>query len=477
MKRVMPARKPTFPPPIIFLIFLLTAPALPGLAQTAGQRPYNIFNMRNLRLGFNASAARPTAMGGAAIALSDDPTAVMINPAGINFITRPALALSTRLSVETFREPSYSIADPPGEVRDRPSFYDVVFLSTVVPFHGVRLATFREVISDARFSLNAIAPLQRNPAQGVAVVLQHNFPSREITLRSQIVDNGATLAWRFSDKWHFGATVRLTRLDYQLNENEYMDRRLIGNGQPEETFSAIDPANLYLIRSVDERTSRLGFSVGFLGRLSPNLALGAVYHRRPAFRLSNRVILPRFQAVGSDTAVNFPPAADGSQPVRFDIPDSYGAGLSYRVPGRWSVVVDLYRLQLSELAGEPPGGARDPRDLIQDNPPGSAADPDNRPDLTLKNGWELRVGAEYIVRVGRPHRRVPLRAGFSSRPSALIYAQDVSAELRRAFPRQGRRTHLSAGLGFFFGDRLRFDGALNWSTDAVVLIGSSIYTF
>ncbi|MCB0296647.1 MAG: hypothetical protein KDG51_15730, partial [Calditrichaeota bacterium] len=72
----------------ILCITGLLSPAVFTQNRNAERRPLNSFNLRYLRLSFSAPTARPLSMGGAAIALSDDPTAATINPAGLVFYVR-----------------------------------------------------------------------------------------------------------------------------------------------------------------------------------------------------------------------------------------------------------------------------------------------------------------------------------------------------------------------------------------------------
>lgn len=465
------------PAAILGIACLLSLDAFPQ-NRNAERRPLNPFNLRYLRLTYSTPTARPLAMGGAAIALSDDPTAATINPAGLVFYVRPAISPSTKLSVREFSEPSAISSSDDKAVRHTDLFFDEALLSAVVQYKRLHLSTFREVIDDTRLAFQSLQTLRVDPTLPAESVIQHNFPSRRTLLKTRIVDNGASLAWGFSEMLNFGASLRLTRLEYHLNEEQYFENDFPGPAQQYRALNRISADNLYLIQTIDEKRWAVGFSAGMIGRLSNRLMLGITYNHRPAFDLKSNIFLPRYSVNRGDSLITFTSREDTTARVRFDLPDSYGIGIAYKYRGWLNLAMDLVRMRYRELLSQADNhrGERDLRNLIQDDLPGGG-DPDQQSDLVLDNGWVFHAGVEYILKVSARNYRLPLRIGYYYDPGHIAHARTEQPQFQSLFPQEQGSHHATAGLGFFWGEKLRLDGAIDISTDAITLLGTTIYVF
>lgn len=462
----------------ILCITGLLSPAVFPQSRDAERRPLNSFNLRYLRLSFSTPTARPLSMGGAAIALSDDPTAATINPAGLVFYVRPAISPSTKLSVREFSEPAVVTGSDDMEVRHTDLFFDEALLSAVVQYKRLHLSTFREVIYDARLSFQSLQTIEVDPALPVETVIQRNFPSRKTLLKTRIVDNGLSLAWGFSERLNFGASLRLTRLEYHLNEEQYYENEFPGPALQYRGLNHITADNLYLLQSIDEKRWGIGFSAGMISHLSERLMVGLVYNYRPAFDLKSNIFLPRYSVSRGDSLITFASREDTTTRVRYDLPDAYGIGIAYKYRGRLNIALDLVRVRYSELLSpaEKSRSGRDPRNLIQDDLPGGI-DPEKQNDLVLEDGWEFHAGVEYILKVGARKLRLPLRIGYYYDPGHIAHAREGQAAFQPLFPEEKGYHHATAGLGFFWGEKLRLDGAMDLTPKAITLVGTTIYVF
>ena len=459
------------------LVILLT---ISGIAQTrkAASRPFNPFNVRNLQFDVFIPAARALAMGGSAIALPDDPSSATINPAGIAQISRPAISATTRINYRNFSEPAVDITGKANDVDDRDTFLDQTLISAIAVIKGFQLSTFRENIFDARLSFEALQPFSILPGERPETVLQQNFPSRRTALRTQIISNGLSAATRISRRFNLGISLRLIRLEYRLSERQYFANNwnlAEENAQPVSQFSA---NNLYFLQTIDDRKTRLGFTLGFLGRLSDRLVVGAVYHFRPSFRLHSQVFLPAYNIKTGDSTIVFPTQPEGNSAFKFNLPDTWGVGLAYKYRGWMNIALDVLRIRNSEMINLDNDiilGVVDFRNLIQDDVNGR--DPDGQRDITMKDQWEIHVGVEYLFKLLPRRKRFPLRVGYYYKPGGLLYATNTPPKLQRAFPKSKGVHHLTGGLGIFWSDQLRLDGALDISSQGFVLMGSSAFTF
>ncbi len=460
-----------------WLAILLT---VSGIAQTreTSSRPFNPFNVRNLQFDVFIPAARPLAMGGSAIALPDDPSSATINPAGIAQISRPALSATTHFSYQNFSEPAVDLSGSANDVDGRDIFFDQTLISAIAVIKGFQLSTFREMVYDARLSYQALQPLSIIPGEQPEAVLQQNFPSRRTNLRTQIVNNGITAATRISQRFNLGFSLRLTRLEYRLSERQYFESDWNRAAEKIKLVSAPSADNLYFLQTIDERKTRLGFTVGFLGRLSNRLVVGAVYHFRPSFRLHSQVFLPEYKITTGDSTIVFPTQPEGNSAFKFNLPDTWGVGMAYKYRGRMNLALDVLRVRNSEminLDNDIVLGVVDFRNLIQDDI--SGRDPDGQRDITMKDQWEIHAGLEYLVKLLPRRKRFPMRIGYYFKPGGLLYAQNTPPKLQMAFPKSKTVHHLTGGLGIFWSDQLRLDGAIDISSQGVVVMGSSAFTF
>lgn len=451
-----------------------------GQERLANYRPLNTFNLRNLQFNFSVLSARPAAMGGAAIALPDDPATVSINPAGLGLFARPAISLSVRLNSIKFEEPASGCNIENNQVEESEMFFDQVLLSAVIVHKGLRFATFREGVFDAKLSFEAINRFSI-PAPGLRAeeILRQNFSTRKTSLHIQVVDNGGSLAWRFSSKLNAGATIRLTRLEYSLIEGQFFENEFDSVNALHCTESDISADNLYLIQTVDERKWGVGFSVGLLSRLTNRLAVGLVYNKRPAFELESHIIRPQFNIQYNNSSTIMPAQEDTTVRIPFKLPDSYGFGLVYKYRGWMNIGFDVLRVRYSQMmnANAKLSPAGDPRNLIQDDLSNSGQDPEGQPDLTLQDQWEVHAGLEYIFNFSSSKWRFPVRLGYYYDPPHIAFARDNNPLLQEAFPKQDGQNHFTGGLGFFFTERVRADGAIDVSSNSWVIVGSSVYTF
>lgn len=464
------------PVAILCLAGLLSLEAFPQ-NRRAESRPLNSFNLRNLRIHFIIPAARPLAMGGTAIALPNDPTSATVNPAGLILFARPAISSSTQFTIRSTREPSFSCTDIPGKERyidDGDFFWDQTLFSAIFRLGRLHFSTFRETVYDSRISAITQQPLQVGANNETAAILQANFPSRNTAQKTQIIDNGLSLAFGLGGKLSFGASLRITRFEYTLLERQYFAAAFPDNA-PGCYENALNRDNLYLIQDVDEKQWGLGFSLGLLKPLGERLTVGLTANFRPSFDLEVRTTFPDFAVDRGNRVDEFESRRpDSLFSLAYDIPDAYGLGIACKPARSVNLNLDLIYILYREFLPE----RAELRNLIQDDGPAGGGDPDGEPDLTLSNQLEFRIGLEYMFRPDGRRARFPLRLGYYYDPAHIIHAPSREDYIRENFPKgTGDHHHITAGAGIFSGERLRFDGAVDLSRRSLVIIGSSVYTF
>ena len=235
-----------------------------------------------------------------------------------------------------------------------------------------------------------------------------------------------------------------------------------------------------MLQTINEKEWGVGFSGGVLIRPFDRLFVGLVYNKRPSFTLQSRTLLPQYSVQMGDDPIPFPQQEDSSaRGIRVSIPDSYGFGLAYRSKVGLNISFDLTRVLYSQLiaASDRIRGSNDPRNLVQDDFPDTNIDPEGAPDITLDDQFQYRAGLEYIVKLFWDKQRFPLRIGYYNDPPQVAFSRDLKARFRDAFPRENTRHHFTAGLGLFINDQLRVDSAVDISSNSLVIMGSSVYTF
>ncbi|MFQ5708788.1 MAG: OmpP1/FadL family transporter [bacterium] len=439
-------------------------------AQTSIPRPPTVpVNLNFLRVDFIIPGARPSALGGAFIAAAFDETAAVINPAGLTFLTEPAASLHQRQARFEFKEPEGSPDHPNGKKKITNNSFDQNMVNIVYPFKRFSFSTFRQVSVDSRFNfetrqfLTTEAPLDFQQKLGGL----GNFPGRKVNLSLEVVNNGVAMAFKFSDNFSFGVSLKISELNINLTESKFLDPEITSKSGPVEN----SVENLYSVSSLDRAEPDPSFSFGFLGKLLfDRLFVGGVLNINPRFAVTNKIFLPEYR-LGS---LVFEAAEPENETFFFSIPDTYGLGFYYLASDRLRFSFDLLRIEYSDLLNGNDLNAVEDDVFVPVS--GSYIDPDGEPDLTVDDVFEVHLGLEYLVKVPRLGF-VPVRVGFHTDPGHRVYARKNDPDLRRLFPKAIDRVHFTFGLGFILNRNLKIDGSLNYAENGIEFIGSTLITF
>ena len=446
---------------------LLIALLLPMLLLGQSNRPLNMFYPGNIRFSSSIPAARSLAMGGGAIALPDDPSAVTINPAGLGIFSRPALSATTRYLYFTDTETAYH----PAENIEPDKILDQTLISALVVWKNIRFGSFRETIYDQRVLFTSPQQFVVYPGETSTNLLRRNFPSREIIARTQLVENGLSVGFRIGLQFTAGILLRLTRLEYGLTDRQYFPRDIYSAAPGSSITSDFSTGNLYATQTFDERSTKPGFTIGVLNRFSGRLVVGAVYHFRPTFNVTGETYLPTFTFRNGQQLTEFPAEQFRKVTFKWNMPDAFGAGFAYKYRGWMNLTLDLWRVRYSEMTESLADDGF--TNLIQNDQAGN----ENEQDLLLEDSWEWHAGMEYIFRFFSKNRRFPVRFGFYRKSAGVLHSEGNADNFQQIFPKPSSENHYTGGLGFLFGDRLRFDGAIDISANGFIFMGTSVYTF
>lgn len=403
----------------------------------------------SIPFSFSSPGARSLGMAGAFIGLADDATAAYTNPAGLTQLVQTEISLEARhtaystpyidsgaVGVNPFSTTGLRIGE--AESSDN----NVSYLSVVIPVDRWAFALYRHELS--RFKT------EFTTSSGIDVGDDfYIFPfSSNADLR--ISSLGAAAAFRASDRASFG--FGLSRYDFRFST---------ATGRVDD----LDPNNIVPASGQAQLgdDNGYGFNLGARFKLSDAWSLGASYRRAPRFEY--RAVNVLFNDIEGNP-LPAPVVQTALSDVRFDVPDTFGVGLSWRPTDAFVVNFDLNRVMYSQLT--------DGLDSL------FGLDAASR--LYLEDGTEAHLGAEYtFANMSAPFS---LRAGiwhdprhsvgFRDTPSSSDPAAIVLATLFAGG--RGSEKHYSVGGGWAFKS-FQLDFAADLSDGLDTYSMSGVYRF
>jgi long-subunit fatty acid transport protein len=413
------------------------------LPSASGQT--NTENFAQFEFNFNNPGARAGGIGGAFISIADDATAAEANPAGLTNLIRPEFSvefkgLRFKRDVNNFshigtaqsytlqsREFDYALASPS-------------FASIVVPVSRLTLSAFRYELVNYKFSYYTEGSYVPPLTDG------HYFFPVSSTLDMKIVNWGAAVAYKFRRIFSIGASFGLSRISMSSSLSRYF-------------VEVFDPGALANVSTIEGTQNEFFVNGGVLVQPRENLAIGAVVKVRPHFTLQNTF---RF--------TNFPQDSSKTKEVNFFIPNSIGAGISYRPVDVLTLAFDADWVSYSRMT----------KDFKLSFLEFSSDSTDYKAD----DGFELHFGAEY-VKLFRSFGMV-FRGGIFTEPDKTIHwvgkindsnnpDRVVDRTVLAALFQKGETViHFTFGVGFIVSNNFQVDFAGNISKTRNEVIGSLV---
>jgi len=406
-----------------------------------------------LQFSFSDPGARSMGFGGAFVALADDATAALSNPAGLTQLLGPEISIEgRRWSYATPYTaggrleglPSGLGIDSTVGLRTEASEFDttgVSFLSMAYPHGNWSFALFRHEFANLEFL---------SETQGLFHGGTDCCQIRELDHRAasnlEFLTYGLSVAYRINDRLDlgFGAVYHDTLLQSTatlfLPDDDSLQSILGPNSYlPERSFVG---------QRILADDTDWAFTVGFLARLSESWSIGGVYRQGPKVRMA--ALVTAGQAF--DSAV--PPGTVLGQEsgIGLDIPDSYGLGFAYRaIDGRLTISFQWDRVDYSSI----------PESL-------------NLDDATIDDASELHLGAEYVFLDATPI--IALRLGTWLDPDHQMRSTTNDIIERALLPRGDDEMHYAAGLGIAT-ERYQIDLAMDFADRVDTVSLSAIYNF
>lgn len=439
------------------LLILLICPVVLG--------QHNNRSGRDLQFRFGNPGARSLAFGGAFLALADDATAPVANPAGMTRTSKRSMAFEFN-----YNEVDNEIPYASGYILQTNIFefdyrfnggkapertFQVPYLAAIFPSGNLRYGFFvhqqanyqRSYHNDEIYYCLIASPGYPDcPDLGA-----ESFPASDEDLSLKIVDAGGTLAYAFGEKFSLGVSLFWSKLDYRADS--LLTAELVN-----------DTALVSRLARGDD--AAFGGFLGMIWQATEDLSLGMTYKHQPEFdytaSLSMSKPVPRTPQPFERSAI-------------FKIPDSLGFGIHVAPMDQFSINMDVNRVYYSQITDERVdfSEVRVNGDLITQ---------------TIDDVTELHFGLEYVyLGLANP---LSLRLGYWLDPyhaplNNVEDSQILSGSSSDPFVRDifflhqfaRDENHYSAGFGYTFNTKFQLDMAVQIADSSQDATISGIYRF
>jgi long-subunit fatty acid transport protein len=401
----------------------------------------------SIQFAFVPPGARSLGMGGAFVGRADDATAAYTNPAGLTQLSQFEIGVEGRrvgydsvfVSGGTFEANpfdtsglEYSSAEDDAN--------SLAYLSVVWPHDNWSIAFYRHelVKYQTSFALldDTVAPTDAN----IGALLPFGA-----AIDIDIVNYGLSGAWEFSDAFSVGASIIYS--DFELESATVRPTAGFGSAQ---------------VGDDDD----IAFNVGALWKFAEAWSLGAVYRDGPDFDMD--ALLFGIDDAGNPTvsATGFPRSTD------FTAPSVFGLGVSFQPSPAWIITFDANRVYYSDLTD----------DIISGFRPNDTIDPQSTEPLSIDDGTELRLGAEYTfidsanlwALRGGVWRDPEHTIRFNGQPDTNPQSNALSNAV--LFSTGDDEMHYTFGVGAVFG-KFQIDAAMDFSENIDIFSISGVVRF
>jgi len=443
---------PTFA--LIFAVLLFNSQE--AVAQSFWRKNDRNTFIRNVQFNFNIPSARAVGLGGAFVSIADDATAGMANPAGLTILTRPEISVHYKIS--RFSHTEFVGNEENHDLRKRfnNSTGSQSYLSLVYPYGKFSFSLYRqELINfESSYEGEGFGSIFNNPDLNPAEFALGNQTRSDIEVKNW----GAAFAYKPVRYLSIGVSNIISTLEFRFSENLFQKQAQVY--RPIEIFSVNNNSS----------DTKYSINLGLKFEPHPDFSFGAVFRSGPRFDIVNTI-----KDIDETSGRIIIRQAD--QDLVFKVPDVYSAGAAYRPLDNLTLSLDVVRVQYSDLIGGLDRNLNDDDEgvSIPEFPYSKFVDSDGIEDLVLKDGTEVHFGIEYYLIT--KNWAVPLRAGFYTDPSHVVYTTVENEALKRLFPRGNDEVHGTFGFGFVLQNKIQLDTAANFSRNVSEFLLSAVFRF
>ncbi|HUU28220.1 MAG TPA: outer membrane protein transport protein [archaeon] len=412
--------------------------------------------IRNIQFNFNIPSARAVGLGGAFVAIADDATAGMANPAGLTILTKPEISVHYKLN-------RFSHTENAGTEDDhnlRKHFHnDIVsqsYLSLVYPYGKFSFSVYRQELINFESSHEAagFGSIFDSPDLDPADFEPGSKTGSDI----QVNNWGAAFAFKHTRYLSVGVSTMVSTLEFSFFEHLF--QRSSQTNRPVRIFSVTSSS----------KDTRYSINIGVKSEPTDFLSVGAVYRSGPKFNICNTI--EDVDDSGGRTNIY-----QADQDLVFKVPDVYSFGAALSLKDNLTLSLDAVRVEYSDLIKDLDRNlnADDQATYSAEFPFTRFVDSDGIEDLVLKDRTEIHFGCEYYLMFGE--WQLPLRAGFYTDPSHVVHTTVEDEALKRIFPRGKNEVHGTFGFGFVLKNKIQLDAAVNFSRSVSEVLLSAVFRF
>lgn len=435
-----------------------------------------------IQFDFPLPGARSLALGGAFVAIADDASAAVANPAGLTALAEPEVSAEGRfwrfVSVTPLRGHAFGAPSGIGvdtiagvvEGETSKNAKGLSFASAVLPLGRFALGVYRHQQSRFRAEIVSEGPFITNPG------FEDRLRPFTGTIALDIANYGVALSRRFGNGLSIGGAVALS--DFSINS------RVVVAYRPPELYTipanersrytgfgqAYGPANLAVSNSeglIEENGKDKGMAVN----------VGAIYRSQASrWNVGGAIRLnPKFNYTTASRFGDGHPFFPGvqlnpPQTATFNVPDVYSIGAAWRLQEQWIVSAQFDRVLFSQLSDEftdvnGTTGGESHTAVIE----GLKYPDSNQPRLGTEYVW-LRSGQAISFRMGTAYES----------PHQLTFTQVTptrQTQLEVLYPKQTKgQWHVTPGLGLAV-DSFQIDAAVDLSPRTRTVSVSAVYRF
>ena len=438
-----------------------------------------------IQFDFPLPGARSLGTGGAFVAIADDATAAVANPAGLTALLRPEVSVEGRaqrfVSVTPLRGHAFGTATNigvdtisgvvNGETSDAaggPSFASAVF-----PRGRFAVGIYRHEQARFRADIVSEGPFMSNPGGA-----DDRLPPFTGVMELDIVNYGVAVAYRFNGGLAVGGGVAFS--DFSI------DSRVSIFYAPPDIFTIQPPSDRVRYTGVNQvygpvnfaESSRLGdilesgddhgeaFNFGALYRPAGNKwSVGGALRLNPEFQYGEGSIWgPAHPDPSFPGTPIVPPIT-----VAFKVPDVYSIGAAFHATAGLLLTAQYDRVQFSQLS-------RDLQDV--NGPDGGEAHRAVVQGLKFPDSNQARFGSEYAL--VRGSRVTSFRIGTAYESAhRMAYTQTTPTRFTRLevlYPPGEGQWHVTPGFGLAF-PRFQIDSAVDLSSRTRTFSLSTVVRF
>jgi long-subunit fatty acid transport protein len=308
--------------------------SLPASAQTDEEF------FQTFPLNFSNPGARAQAMGGAFIAIADDASAAVTNPAGLSNLTRQQAYFEYKgldapvAKLNTFGSLTNGVGPVDAPYEGFPGFINyarpISDKMTVAASYHQFLAYKNTFNLDARRVISLSAPL---------------FPSVNATVDFKGMSFSGAVGYTVTPTLKVGGAVSFNRLDASVDAPRssalnFSGAPFCGTG----TTAADCPASVRAARipgtEIHDKPSAIAYTAGALYQPVESLTLGVVAAIEPHFTMHESV----------KAGESYPGQTTGeSWDVPFNLPSRFGSGVAWRLNDRALATFDIVYVRYSQL--------------------------------------------------------------------------------------------------------------------------------